>query len=461
MLKSIFFFSLLTVFLLAQDVEISLNTVKSSYCEVETACQKSLDKKLQKVFPKSFNFKNLKNSLVYTYPVISYEDVDINLGKKYLGLNFSSAVSTISSSHFPASYIQSKKTPFKISIPQGKGKTLNITISNITKVSDTSIAGIVGLKYSKNNVNFIGKLKKDGVVEKAGFSLYLKNELDNEKEDSIHSHLLVGKWRENLLDNDKFSEIKYDSKDSSLNVNQLKFDGKKINGGGKFVVDLTKDTIVITRNIFDQIDRILLDKGLTCGFLVKRILCAIDNNKGEASSVVDSLPDLALTLSDKEFVIDSKNLFYDGDTITIKDKSFYITWLRLEIGESLQLGTPFFNKFYTYFDLEKSVLLVGNFNVKTESSNQNEEKPKQEDIIDHPSLGWELSFLIIVFFLALFVVIALYRKHAHGMYSDIVQASQKTGAIDSSDITADYGPSINYRDPKARQIAAQEIEDTL
>jgi hypothetical protein len=273
--------------------------------------------------------------------------------------------------------------------------------------------------------------------------------------------LLFGNFNEDLLNGDQFNEIKFDPKDISLNLKSIKFGGRNINNSSKITINLAKDNIIVTQKIYNQIDSLLTDLGIQCGFLNKRILCYFDKDS-EFVSNRESLPGISFWFDDNEYLIDSNVLFYESDKLSVKDKEYFVSWLRIEVGESIQLGAPFFNQFYTYFDMEKSVILVRNHQ-KNEISNKQpaNSNNSQDEIVDHPAMGWEVSMLIIVFFLALFVVIILYRKHAHGIYSDISKASQKTNTFDSSDTTADYGPSINYRDPKARQIAAQEIEDTL
>lgn len=320
--------------------------------------------------------------------------------------------------------------------------------------------GQLGLLMKKENEKydgffFVDDLLQEKMIFSNSFSVYLGWNTSN-------SHLNFGEYNKNYMVDESLNYLNIMDEEFSIFVSQIMIMEKKLNVSKKAYFSLEDDFIGLPNDTFRSIMKnFTKELNLKCYVISDNVFCSLPNDDDL------KLPHLTLYLGveEKEFIIPNNTIFDQCQIIRDQNDMEKYCLLKIQKNKDFVIGLPFFETFYTYFDLENKKVGVGK--AKKEIPLVFHEKEGMNDgreynlVFNENMLFLVLCLLIVIFITVLFV---LRKKRKYEIINDNNVSNSNLQRIETvTDIHNEsfIGDSFNFDyDVKENEDSEQKITIT-
>lgn len=314
--------------------------------------------------------------------------------------------------------------------------------------------GLLNMKKENgesDGFSLVDDLQREKIIFSKGFSVYLGNNTSN-------SHLKFGEFNENYMMDTSFQFFNLMDNEFSTFLSEIMIMGRRFNVSKKAYFSLEDDFIGLPNETFHQVMKTFTNElMLKCYILSDNVFCSlpIDENI--------SLPPLSLYLEKEEKELIIPNYIIFDQCQTIKDQNYMENYclIKIQKNKDFIIGIPFFESFYSYFNLESKKIGVGKIKneiplilKEKEANNQN---TLQNFVLNENILLFILCLLIIIF---LAVLVVLRKKRKYEIINENISNSNLQRIETATDIHNEsfIGDSFNFDyDVKENDESEQKV----
>jgi len=274
--------------------------------------------------------------------------------------------------------------------------------------------GQLGLRYDdKKHMDFISVLYKKRIIKKESFAFFF-NKTDNSSK--ISSYLLLGE--ENKEENMRF--LSFNPLNFSLSIKGIQITDEKllIFDDQKVFIDIDDYFLRFPVSFLKKFLEVLLKKtkGI-CDEIGSLIFCSFDEKMMSSFKI-------GFVFNEKmNFAIAIEKLFDCKPLIEYKIPNYCL--LRIKKSKNFVLSMPFFENFYSYFDISSKKIGILNMNFQ------------QKNVVfeeNYEEIDWESFFyLACVIILVLLIILAVLLKRKVFNYSKIKPKENSLNITENND----------------------------